>query len=244
MKREILIPALVLTVMVLSFFGFILIRSYSSRLPEVPTIITVTTTTIIPSTTTVSTIPESFSINVPYSVQAPEANWAIHEESCEEAAALMYHYFLKKTSFPNDIIPPAQASSEIIAMKNWQVNRYGKEPDLKITELGEFVKEYYGYNYEHSSKTTKEDIMGTISTGKPIIVPVITHALQNPNYGPNPSYHVLLIKGYNQNGVITNDAGIKEGKDYFYSWETLFSAIDAQTIKMNQGREMITLTLT
>ena len=40
----------------------------------------------------------------------------------------------------------------------------------------------------------------------------------------------------------TNDAGIQEGKDWFYSWNVIFGAIDAQSQKMAQGRLALVLT--
>lgn len=177
-------------------------------------------------------------LSVPFTVQAPNASWNIHEESCEEAAILMYHYFLKgKTDI--SVIPSQTANDEIISMKNWQKTNYGSEPDLSIKNLGKFANEYYGYKYEVFENITKEDIMSQIQSGRPVIVPVITHALGNPNYGANPAYHMLLIKGYKNTGVITNDAGVSQGRNWFYTWNTLFSAIDAQTPKMGQGRTMI-----
>lgn len=237
MKKKLIIIAVLALVAVI---GLYVQATFYDSAPE-PAPSTLTVSSLLPTAVTTTTLPKQLTLEVPYTVQAPEASWNLHEESCEEAAVLMYHYFLNKTDFSDNVIPAAQASSEMMLMKKWQVNRYGNEPDLRVRDLGEFAKEYYGYRYEYDEETTKEDIMRAISRGKPVIVPVITHALQNPHYGPNPSYHVLLIKGYREDGVITNDAGVKEGKDFFYSWEILFSAVNAQTAEMDQGREMITL---
>ncbi|MCL5093922.1 MAG: C39 family peptidase [Patescibacteria group bacterium] len=189
-------------------------------------------------------IKESALIEVPYTVQAPYANWNIHEESCEEAASLMYYYFLNgQTTFNGStIIPLATADAEFIKMKNWQVARYGKEPDLSTEAWGKFMTDYYGFKYKNFKNITAEDIKREISAGHPVVVPVITHGLQNPHYGRQPSYHLLLIKGYKPEGVITNDAGVKEGENYFYTWDILFKAIDAQTPQMKQGREMTIVT--
>lgn len=183
-------------------------------------------------------IKDSALLNVPYTVQAPFANWGVHEESCEEAAALMYSYFIEGKAAPT----PQVASDEMVAMKNWQVKSYGKEPDLSIEKLGLFMQQYYGYKYQTFKNITKEDVKREISAGHPVLVPVMTQSLKNPHYRPLSVYHILLIKGYDANGVITNDAGIKEGENYVYSWDILFSAVDAQTPKMGQGREMVIVT--
>lgn len=185
-------------------------------------------------------LPETALISVPYTVQAPYTNWNIHEESCEEAAVLMYHYFL--TGSKIDVIPLAEADGAMRTMKNWQVANYGSEPDLSLTQLGEFAKSYWGYKYEVTKGVTAENIKKALAQGHPVLVPVMTHGLGNPHYGPNTTYHILVIKGYNATGVITNDAGIKEGRNYHYTWDILWRAIDQQTPKMSQGRDMLVIT--
>ena len=202
-----------------------------------------TTTTIVATTTTTTKpiIKASLTLDVPYTVQAPYANWVIHEESCEEAAVLMVHDYLEGIKYNGTVIDKETANSTMIAMKNWQVANYGKEPDLAINAIGQFAKDYYGYNYVYKENITAEDIKIAITEGYPVIVPVITHSLQNPNYGVHPVYHVLLIKGYDASGVVTNDAGVSQGENRHYTWEILFSAIDAQTSQMNQGRVMVVI---
>lgn len=185
-------------------------------------------------------IPASKTIAVPYTVQAPLVNWNVHEESCEEAAALMYHWFLAGQKV--DIIPVQTADAEMRTMKAWQIKNYGREPDLNLSQLGEFMKGYYGYHYKVTNNITADTIKREIAAGNPVLVPVITHALGNPHYGRNPSYHILVIKGYDANGIITNDAGVKEGRNYYYIWATLWHAIDAQTPQMKQGRDLLVIT--
>lgn len=182
---------------------------------------------------------ENAYIEIPYTVQAPNSRWDVHEESCEEAAALMYHYFLIGNKEKN--ISPETANKDMLKMISWQKKNYGSEPDLKITAFGNFMNSYYGYSHKIID-ATKENIMKSISAGKPVIVPVMTHALKNPHYGPRDSYHLLLIKGYDKSGVITNDAGVSQGRNFRYTWETLFLAIDAQTPVLKQGRIAIYLT--
>lgn len=191
---------------------------------------------------TTKVVPESKDLLVPYAPQAPLSNWAVHEESCEEAAAYMYRSYLENISYPANRVPDAEADTAFRAMKAWQVSHYGKEPDLTMTALGEFARSYYGYTPTVLKNITAEDIKVAVSDGHPVIVPVMTHSLENTMYGPVSVYHVLLIKGYDATGVITNDAGVGNGPNHHYTWEILWQAIDAQTAKMNQGREMLYLT--
>ncbi|MDD3480882.1 MAG: C39 family peptidase [Patescibacteria group bacterium] len=176
-------------------------------------------------------------LSVPYTVQAPEQSWNIHEESCEEAVVLMSHYFLVGSKL--SVIPADTASSAMLKMKAWQVKNYGSEPDLTIERIGKFGKSYYGHNYRYTENVRVEDIKREVSLGNPVIVPVMTHSLGNPNYGRENTYHALLIKGYDKDGVITNDPGVSKGKDYRYTWKTLFSAIDAQEKYLKQARVML-----
>jgi hypothetical protein len=111
-----------------------------------------------------------------------------------------------------------------------------------MTALGEFARSYYGYTPTVKKEITAEDIKTAISENHPVLVPVMTHSLQNSMYGPETTYHVLFIKGYDATGVITNDAGVGNGPNHHYTWEILMSAIDAQTPSMGVGREMLYLT--
>jgi len=179
--------------------------------------------------------PQNFLLKVPFICQAPFANWSIHEDSCEEAAILMVHAYLERES-----LTPEYADQEMLNMRKWQRDHYGSEKDMTCQEAVQFTKDYYGYKNSQSFKNiTKLDIQRQIMHGNPVIVPVMTHSLLNPHYGPRNVYHFVLIKGYTPEGVITNDAGVKEGEGYFYPWEVIFSAIDAQTPKMGQGRVML-----
>ncbi|MFN2462908.1 MAG: C39 family peptidase [Candidatus Dormibacteria bacterium] len=177
--------------------------------------------------------PEGAILEVPYTVQAPFGNWRVHEESCEEAAMLMYRLFLHGDHRTD--IPPAEADAGIRALKNWQVQNWGSEVDLSIDRTGQLAQANWGYRYS-VIQATRETIRQAISDGHPVVVPVMTHSLQNPHYGPKSVYHELVIKGYNAGGVITNDPGVLEGKNWFYSWSILFDAIDAQSARMSQGR--------
>ena len=185
------------------------------------------------------TAPASAVLPVPYSVQAPGNNWKVFENACEEDAVLMYHDFLEGDTRTD--LPVAEVDPALRAMQKWQVDNWGAEKDLTIERTGALAQAYYGYHYE-VVPATQDSIIAEIASGHPVIVPVMTHSLQNPNYGPQTVYHEVLIKGYKADGVIANDGGIKEGKNWFYSWSILWSAIDAQTPKMSQGRVALVLT--
>ena len=175
---------------------------------------------------------------VPYSVQAPGNNWKEFENACEEDALLMYHDFLEGDH--RDTLPAAEVAPQLRTMQQWQRDHWGAERDLDIATTGKLAEQYYGYHYE-VIPATEDRIRAAIAGGQPVIIPVMTHSLQNHNYGPQTVYHEVLIKGYTAGGVVTNDGGVKEGKDWFYSWDIMFQAIDAQSSKMSQGRVALIL---
>jgi hypothetical protein len=186
-------------------------------------------------------IPETFALSVPYTVQAPFTNWAVHEESCEEAAVLMYHHYLLGEGA--GVLEQYQVDADLRKLRAWQITNWGPEKDLDLSWVGKLASGYYGYSYKVKEDIKAEDIKREISEGRPVLVPVMTHSLLNPHYGRENTYHILVITGYDAAGVTTNDAGIKEGQDYRYTWDVLFGAIDAQTSKMGQGRDLLVITM-
>lgn len=187
-------------------------------------------------------IKEEANLEAPFTVQAPFANWKLHRESCEEAAALMYDYFLKGQKITEDKAAIKAVDKELRKMKDWQVKNYGSEPDLSIADFAKFVKSYFGYNSKVIKEVTKDDIKREISKGNPVIIPATTASLKNPFYPEGSNvYHYLLIKGYKPEGVITNDPGTKRGESYFYSWDTIFKTLEAQKKFVKQGNTAIVI---
>ena len=183
--------------------------------------------------------PVSAVLQVPYSVQAPGNNWKVFENACEEDALLMYHDYLEGDHRAD--IPVAEADPALRAMQKWQVDHWGAEKDLTLERTGQLAQAYYGYHYQ-VIPATAQSIKDQIALGRPVIIPVMTHSLENHNYGAQTVYHEVLIKGYTDNGAVTNDGGIWQGKNWFYAWNIIFQAIDAQTPKLGQGRVALVLT--
>jgi hypothetical protein len=178
-------------------------------------------------------------LQVPYTVQAPNGNWKVFENACEEDVLLMYHGYLEGDH--RDEIPPGEADPALRAMEQWQVSNWGADRDLTLDKTGQFAQAYYHYKYQ-VMEATPDNIKRQVSAGHPVIIPVMTHSLENHFYGPQTVYHEVLIKGYTDGGIVTNDGGVQQGKNWFYSWNIMFQAIDAQTPKLGQGRVALILT--
>ncbi|MAE68561.1 hypothetical protein CL635_02010 [bacterium] len=167
------------------------------------------------------TLPSKAYIDVPFTPQAPDANWDNpYQEACEEAAVIMVDYFLRGAS-----LSPDQANREILQLTNWEEANHYKY-DVSLDELAEIIEEYYEYETRISDDVSKESIMHELAKGNPIIVPAAGRDLGNPYFsGQGPWYHMLVITGYNWRHFITNDPGTKRGQEYKYKHRVLLDAI-------------------
>lgn len=169
---------------------------------------------------------QSAYIDVPFICQAPletEENWTKHEESCEEAAILQAYTYLKGGKISKE-----KANEVILDMIKWQKENFEGHHDIYAHEVRKLINGYYSIPLEKiivKENATIEDIKALVSEGNPVIAPITGNILQNPYY-PHPGYHMLVIKGYTENKIITNDNGTKRGKDYSYDIEIFKEALE------------------
>jgi len=168
-------------------------------------------------------LPKTYNLNVPFTPQAPLADWnETFKEGCEEASSLIVHYFYNNKAFT-----PQLATDEILAMVDWQLDYFGGHYDLTAKQTKEMINKYFGYaKVEVIDNPTIEDIKKHIFNQRPVIVPVAGRKLNNPYFKqPGPIYHMLVIKGYTEDKFITNEPGTKRGKDFLYSYDTIMAAM-------------------
>lgn len=166
-------------------------------------------------------LPSNYILQVPFSSQAPLANWdALHQEACEEASLILVDYFWRTKEISPDLM-----EKEIIELTGWE-QKNGYSEDITTEELARIAQDKYGYKTIVDSDVTENNIKKIISQGKPVIVPLQGQDLGNPYYQPpGPPYHMLVIVGYNKDEFITNDVGTKRGKNYHYKIATLINAV-------------------
>ena len=171
---------------------------------------------------------ENAYLEVPFVCQAPlqtEANWVYHEESCEEAALLQVQYYIEGIKDVNQ----QTANDTILDMIAWQKENFGEHKDLYAKDMKLFIQDYYGYEPDEVEvifDVEITDIKKAVSSGYPVIVPIMGDILQNPYY-PYPGYHMLTIIGYTPEKIITNDVGTRRGKDFSYTYDKFMRALDA-----------------
>lgn len=166
-------------------------------------------------------IPSSLKLSVPFTPQAPTANWdELHNEACEEASIIMAQaYFNGITS-----LPPATVEHEINKLTKYQKDTFGYYLSINTSETARMAKDVYGLQTE-IVKVSERNIKQALAEGKLVIFPAQGQMLGNPNFtSPGPVYHMFVITGYDGSTFITNDPGTRNGKDYKYSYSTLEAA--------------------
>lgn len=179
-------------------------------------------------------LPEKVLLKVPFTVQAPNANWdAVHEEACEETSLIILKHFLKNEKMGS----PEQVETEIQGMIKYETD-HGYKIDVTMTELAQIAEDYYGLKTARVEKNvTLEDIKKELAAGRPVIVPAAGKMLDNPNFkNGGPVFHNLVIVGYDKKGFITNDPGTRRGEGFRYTFDNLYNAIhDWNSNDINKG---------
>jgi hypothetical protein len=172
-------------------------------------------------------LPREKNLAVPFTSQAPHANWDLpYQEACEEAAALMVHRFWEGKSFASK----QDADAAIRAIVDFEEKTYGFYKDTTAEETARFIRDLWGYknvSVVTGASVTIEHIKQEVALGYPVIVLAAGRELGNTNFRrPGPIYHALVIKGYTKKGmIITNDPGTRKGADYLYDPDVLLAAI-------------------
>lgn len=178
-----------------------------------------------PTPTTTPELPKVFLNKAPFTSQAPTANWndKTYAEGCEEASMLMAaEYFSGNTKAS---LETAYALQKIQELADWEQKKFGYHLDINAEEMAITLKEYLGLNAEVVHSMTEENIKNELVKNRLVIWIANGQELNNPNFRrPGPPFHVLLIKGYNHEGFVTNDPGTRKGMNYPYTYETLFNA--------------------
>ncbi len=176
-------------------------------------------------------IKESVNLEIPFTPQAPFANWdKLHSEACEEASVLMAIYYLQNKRLDRYV-----ADDQILKMVHWQNDNFGGHYDLSVAKTAELVKKYFSFE-EISVKydISIDDIKKELSLGHVVVVPSAGRYLKNPYFKqPGPYYHMLVIRGYDDKGFITNDPGTKHGQNFSYTYQNLFNAIHDWNDELN-----------
>ncbi|MCH7492929.1 C39 family peptidase, partial [Patescibacteria group bacterium] len=168
-------------------------------------------------------LPDEINLEVPFTSQAPHANWDLpYQEACEEASAITVHYFYQNLSFTPDV-----ADREILDLVAWQEDNLGFYKDTTAEQTAQFMRDYWGYKkIDVIYDPTINDIKSNLAAGRPVILPAAGQELGNPYFTPpGPIYHMLVVRGYTETQFITNDVGTKRGENFRYDYDVLMKAM-------------------
>lgn len=177
------------------------------------------------SATSSADIPREKLLAVPFTSQAPHANWDMpYQEACEEASVIMVAAYYAREK---GIIDPDEADRRIRNIVRFQQDRYGFYEDTSATETARLLEEYYpDLTADVLSVRGPEDIKRFIAMGVPVILPADGKTLPNPHFrNGGPVYHMLVVRGYTEDRFITNDPGTKFGERFLYTYDGLFNAV-------------------
>lgn len=171
-----------------------------------------------------SPIPERFSLNIPFTAQAPTGNWdKLHNEGCEEASAIMASAYLKGDK--RDKLPAGEVEKSIAMLVDWEQQNLGYFLDTTAVETASMIRSVYQLEAEVVRDYSESDIKKALLANKVVILPVNGRIIGNPNYKqPGPIYHMLVVRGYTATKIVTNDPGTRNGKNYMYLFSTLKNA--------------------
>jgi len=168
--------------------------------------------------------PKSVNLSVPFTPQAPTANWdELHNEACEEASAIMSaEYFSgnENTKLASELV-----EEQITKLTEWQQKTFGYYLSISSEETVQMIEANYNLKAKIITDVTEENIKNELSQNHLILFPANGQLLGNPNYKrPGPKYHMLVIRGYTASSIITNDPGTRNGLNYPYDFDTLYNA--------------------
>ena len=174
------------------------------------------------------TTDDSINLAVPFTSQAPHANWDLpYQEACEEASVLMAVDFFDDALV--DLSTADAADAEILSLVAFQTERYGDYLDTTAAETVRFASQKYEHIlFSRLENPSVVDLQSALLKGHLVIVPAYGRALQNPNFtGDGPLYHMLVLRGFDaKRGIfITNDPGTRNGASYVYREDVLMNAI-------------------
>lgn len=168
----------------------------------------------------------SLIVGVPFTVQAPSANWSdpVFQDACEEASILMASAWVSGTT-----LTPRIAEARISALAQYQVKRFGHSVDTSVVDTDATLRDFFKIETTQVRRgITAMDIQEALADERIVIVPTDGRKLKNPNFrAPGPPRHMLVIVGYDTvtDEFIVNDPGTRKGEGYRYPTSVLMDAI-------------------
>lgn len=168
-------------------------------------------------------------IAVPFVLQAPHSKWVQpYEDACEEAVMVMLDAWARGDT--RDRIPADEADRRILKIVALEKEVLGYHRDTSVATMVQFINEYAPFGAYAVRNPSVEDIQAEIDAGRPVVIPVWGKILRKANQyfsQPGPTYHTILITGYDdaKQQFITQEPGVGRGRNYRYSYRIVMDAL-------------------
>lgn len=173
----------------------------------------------------IAVMPAEANLAIPFTVQAPHANWDLpYKEFCEEASVLMAIRYIQD----QPIASANEADADLLKIKAFEDKAFGHYQDTDVVQTAAIITDYFKYpKVIIIENPTAGQIRQAVASGKPVLIPAAGRLLGNPYFQqPGPLYHMLVVKGYTSAGkFIVNDPGTRRGADFVYNETVLMNAI-------------------
>lgn len=179
---------------------------------------------------------DSLNLNLPFYSQAPFGDWDYPwQEACEEASVLLVaNTYLDKNWTREEF------NQEILDLVDWQMDEFGDYIHTDMPQTAQMLEDNFGLESIIHTDPNLQDIKEILNKGHLIIMPLAGQQIGNPFYtGEGPIYHVLVVKGYKGDKLVTHDVGTRRGEDYVYAWDVLEPALHDWNEPINSGEKRI-----
>ena len=163
--------------------------------------------------------PKELLLSVPFTDQAPTGKWDRNED-CEEASIAMAQAYLDGNK--NDKLPALVAQEYITKLRRWENANLCYNADTGAYATSRMAEGTFGITVRQIKNYTEIDLKKELAKNHVILLPINARLLGNPAYAESgPTYHMIVVRGYNTSGFIVNDPGTEQGNGMVYSFETL-----------------------
>jgi len=166
----------------------------------------------------------SKSLSVPFTVQAPDADWGQPwQDACEETTIAMVDYFYAGKTFTRE-----NAKKSILEIIKIKEDYIGKSLDENAQTVADIINNFFPWEAKIVKNPSLEQIKTEIDNNRPVIALVHGKYLYNPYFtNGGPDYHSLVISGYDdtKKEFITQEPGTRRGLDFRYSYDKIINAL-------------------
>jgi hypothetical protein len=159
---------------------------------------------------------------VPFTDQAPTGKWDRNED-CEETSIAMAQAYLDGNE--EDKLTATVAQGYIEKLRRWEGINIGYNADTGAYATSRMAEGAFGITVRQIRDYTGTDLKKELVKGHVVLLPINARLLGGPSYvGSGPSYHMIVVRGYNVSGFVVNDPGLEDGNGMVYPFETLIKA--------------------